>query len=371
MKGRDPLRQILYQTRPHWDQDSTRPAVRSSFAKALDCRTEALGAEVYASDVEERTYNHTCKSPCCSSCGHRATMQWQRRSWAALPDGAYKGITFTMPDVLWSVFRDNRALTEALPSLASTIIQSRATARYGARIGVVAVLHTFNGKLEFNSHVHTMVTAGGLSRNSGTWIPRVYYDRDLLMEGWKRAVINLLRSASTSGRLNTTMTCDQMEGLLSEQEQRWWSVKIQSFTSRERFLRYAGRYVRRPPIAQRRITFVGRRVVRFWYRDKKLGRRVVLTSSPEEFVDRWAQHVRERYQHASRSFGLFSPRSLGEMSAAVFTVLGQERRPRPKARRWAHSLKHNFGYDPLIDKSGNPMKWVRRIPPTVLPPSKR
>jgi hypothetical protein len=371
MKGRDPLRQILRETRLHWDQDATRPAVRSAFAKALDCRTEALGAEVYGSDVDELIHFHTCKSPSCSSCGHRATMQWQRRLCAALPDVAYKGITFTMPDVLWVVFRDNPVLTNALPSLAASIIQARASAKYGTRVGVIAVLHTFNGKMEFNSHVHTMVTAGGLSKHSGTWLTRVYYDRDLLMEGWRRAVINLLRSALTSGRLNTTMTGDQMERLLREQGQRWWSVKIKSFTSREHFLSYAGRYVRRPPIAQRRITFVGKRTVRFWYRDKKLGCRVVLDCSPEEFVDRWAHHVRERYQHASRSFGLFAPRSLGETSAAVFAVLGQKRKPRPKARRWAQSIKHAFGYDPLIDKMGNPMKWVRRIPPKSSRVSKR
>jgi hypothetical protein len=371
MRTHDPLRQILSQTRPHWDQDSTSTAVRSAFAKALDCRTEALGGEVYASELEERTYHHTCKSPCCSSCGHRATMQWQRCLWAALPDGDYKGMTFTMPNVLWPLFRDNPALTKALPSLAATIIQARATAKYGSKVGVIAVLHTFNGKMEFNSHVHTMVTAGGLPSQSGTWLPRIYYDRNLLMEGWKRAVINLLRSALASGRLNTTMTSDEMKRLLAEQEQRWWSVKIQKFSSRERFLRYAGRYVRRPPIAQHRIIFVGEHTVRFWYRDKQLGRRVVLTCSPEEFVDRWTQHVRERYQHASRSFGLFSPRSLGEASAAVFAVLGQKRRPRPKARRWAQSLKHDFGYDPLIDEVGNPMKWIRRIPPKVVSRSKR
>jgi hypothetical protein len=290
--------------------------------------------------------------------------------WAALPDVPYKGITFTVPDVLWAVFRDNTSLTRALAPLAASIIQASAAARYGARVGIIAVLHTFNGKMEFNSHVHTMVTAGGLPNRSATWLRGIYYDRNSLMEGWKRAVIGLLRFALSSGQLNTTMLAGDMEKLLAEQEQRWWSVKIQSFRSRDHFLRYAGRYVRRPPIAQRRITFVGNRIVRFWFRDKKLGHRVELTCSPEEFVDRWAQHARERYQHASRSFGLFSSRSLGETAAAVFAILGQKRRPRPKARRWAQSIEHDFKYNPLIDKLGNHMKRVRRIPPKAPPPSR-
>jgi hypothetical protein len=83
----------------------------------------------------------------------------------------------------------------------------------------------------------------------------------------------------------------------------------------------------------------------------------------EEFVDRWAQHIPERYQHAVHSFGLFAPRTLKQTSAAIFAILGQEPRARPKARRWADSLKRDFGHDPLLDGEGKRMRWVRRMPP--------
>src|SRR5438874_2019143 len=100
-------------------RDKTRPAVRSAFAKASQCRTLELGAEVFASGNEEQVFYHTCKSRPCSSCGYRATVQWQRERWAALPDVPYKGITFTMPDVLWPLFGDNPHLTTALSALAA------------------------------------------------------------------------------------------------------------------------------------------------------------------------------------------------------------------------------------------------------------
>ena len=363
MKYRDPLRQILSQKRPYWDLDETRFAVRWAFGRALQCRTPELGAEVYGSEKEERIFNHTCKSRPCSSCGYRATVQWQRERYAALPDALYKGITFTMPDVLWPLFRDNPALARALPTLAAKVMQARMRAKYGLQVGVIAILHTFNGRLEFNSHVHTMVTGGGLYGSSDTWVPRAYHERNLLMESWRRAVIALLRAALRAGQLRTKMAADQIEEMLTEQENRWWSINIQSFTSKEHFLRYAGRYVRRPPIAQRRITYTGKQTVRFWYKDKKLRRRVYVQCSLKEFIDRWAQHIPERYQHAVRSFGLFGPRSLSQTSAAIFAILGQQRKPRPKPRRWADSLKRDFGQDPLLNETGERMKWVRRIPP--------
>jgi len=363
MKYHDPLRQILSQTRPYWDRDETRPAVRGAFGKALQCRTAELGGEVYASENYERILFHTCKSRACSSCGYRHTMQWQRERWAVLPDGPYKGITFTMPDLLWPLFRDNRRLAQALPALAAAVIQAGVSARYGLRVGIMAILHTFNGQLEFNSHVHRMITGGGLDEFSNAWVSCINYDRDELMASWRKAVIALLRAALREGQLRTNMTVDQMEAMLIQQETRWWSIKIQSFGSKEHFLRYAGRYVRRPPIAQRRIAHIGEHTITFWAKNKRLRRRTYIQCSREEFVDRWAQHIPELYQHTIRSFGVFAPRAVGQTSTAIFTLLGQERRPLPKRRRWADSLKRDFGYDPLLDPAGKKMKWARRVAP--------
>lgn len=209
-----------------------------------------------------------------------------------------------------------------------------------------------------------MVTGGGLHVSSGSWHHRVRYNRDGLMMCWRKAVIELLRAALRAGFLKTEMTVHQMESMLIQQEKRRWIVKIQSFESREHFLRYAGRYVRRPPIAQRRITCISERSVTFWTKDKRMGgRRVNVQCPPNEFIDRWAQHIRERYQHAVRAFGLLAPRTLRQTSAAIFAILGQKQRPRPRPRPWADSLKRDFGINPLLDKMGNEMKWVGRLAP--------
>ncbi len=208
-----------------------------------------------------------------------------------------------------------------------------------------------------------MVTGGGLRGSPDMWVAQIYYDRDALMEAWRRAVIALLRAALRAGQPRTEMTVDQTEKMLSEQEKRWWSVKIQSFPDKWHFLQYAGRYIRRPPIAQRRITWIAERIVRYWYKDKKLRRRVYLTCSLEEFIDRWAQHILERCQHAVRSFGLFAPRALRQTSAAIFVILRQAQRPRPKPRPSAASIERDFGHNPLLDDAGKKMKWARRLAP--------
>ena len=150
---------------------------------------------------------------------------------------------------------------------------------------------------------------------------------------------------------------------LSQQEKRWWRINIQSFEDKEHFLKYAGRYTRRPPIAEHRITLITDQTVTFWYKDKKLHRKVEVQCSKEEFVERWAQHIVERYEHSVRSFGLFAPRAIDQTTDAIFAVFGQQRRSRPKPLSWDWLIKHTFKRDPLLDRTGNRMKWVRRLSP--------
>jgi hypothetical protein len=363
MKYHNPLKKILTETRSSWDHDGNRDVVRRVFATALQCRTAELGAEVYSSDNQELISYHTCKSRACTSCGNRASIQWRRERWAALPTQSYHGITFTMPNVLWPLFRDNPRLTKALPVLAAGVIQTQAAIRHGLRVGVLAILHTFNGKLEFNSHVHTMVTAGGLHNSSGVWVSSIVYKSEALMRSWQRAVIAILRAAAKASQLVTRIPREQLEELLSQQAKRWWRINIQSFEDKEHFLKYAGRYTRRPPIAEHRITLITDRTVTFWYKDKKFHRKVEVRCSKEEFVERWAQHIVERYEHSVRSFGLFAPEAINQTTDAIFAVFGQQRRARPKPLSWDWLIKHTFRRDPLLDRTGNRMKWVRRLSP--------
>ena len=127
-----PLKQVLIATRALWDRPEIRPAVRENFDKMINCRTPALGAEVFASETEEKLVYHTCKSRSCPSCGQRATLLWQREQWNALPDIPYSGMGFTMPRELWPIFGRNRQLLHDLPALAAAVIQQWVKIRYGS-----------------------------------------------------------------------------------------------------------------------------------------------------------------------------------------------------------------------------------------------
>ena len=363
MRYNQPLKQILNATREQWNRSETRTAVRKNFEKVTLCRTMALGAEVYASETEERVFPHTCKSRACPSCGHRATTLWQRDQWAALPNVRYVGINFTMPDVLWPIFRSNRHLLHDLPALAASVIQQYLKLKHGVRGLVMVVPHTFGRKLNFHPHLHTLVSAGGLREGENCWANVDEFDKNSLMQMWKFALITYLRHALSAQALESKLSERRLKQILTLQYERWWNVHVARFASKEQFLRYAGRYIRRPPIAQHRFVKIADGEVQFQRKDLKLKKRVVTRYSIEDFVLTLADHVPDRYRHSIRYFGLLAPGAKGRTGLGLFAVLRQPKRHRPFRLSWAESLKREFKRDPLLDSSGQRMRWMRRAAP--------
>lgn len=360
---KEPLKQILDSTRYRWDSDNFRPAVRDNFEKMINCRTLALGAEVFASDTEKKIVLHTCKSRSCPSCGHRATALWQREQWADLPDIPYVGLVFTMPDVLWPIFQQNRHLLYALPRLGAAVIQQWLKAQYGVQVLILVVGHTFGRSLSFNPHLHILVSAGGLQEEKGRWIDSLGFDRNKLMHMWRYAVITLLRRALKANALKSDLSEARLKAVFTAQYERWWNIDVAHFRTKGQFLRYAGRYVRRPPIAQHRFVKITDGVVEFWRKDLKLKRRALTSYPIEEFVSLLAEHVHDRYRHAIRYFGLLAPGAKHRTSAAMFMLLGQEKAVRPKRLSWRNALRKYFDVDPLLDTQGREMAWVGRVKP--------
>ncbi len=365
MHVKQPLKEILAATRSHWDQAETRSAVRQNFERMINCRTPALGAVVFASESEKKLVYHTCKSRACPSCGHRATQLWQREQWAALPDIPYAGIVLTMPDVLWPIFQQNRHLLSDMAALGAAVLQQWVDARYSARVLVMVVQHTFGRRLNFNPHLHILVSAGGLQESEGHWITPISFEKESLMHIWRYAVITYLRAAILAKVLWSSLGAEELKRILTTQYERWWNIKLTGLMSKQHFLGYAGRYIRHPPIAQHRFVKITDREVQFLRKDLKLKRQVLTRYSIEDFVAILTEHVPDRYGHGMRYFGLLAPRSKGCTSTALFPLLGQEKRARPHRLSWANSLRKHFRVDPLVDSEGRSMRRIGRLSPVA------
>lgn len=356
------LQQILADTQASWDHDGTRSAVRENLLKTMDCGTPALGAEVYASETERLLVYHTCKSRACPSCGFRSTALWQEELKALLPNASYVGINFTMPSHFWPIFQQNRHLLNDLPAIGASAIQRWAENKYGVSVLLIVVPQTFGGLLNFNPHLHMLVSAGGFQESENIWIP-LHFDKRELMQMWRLALTAYLWVALRVGAMRSDLDTEQLKKVLEEQYRRPWIIYISPFMAKAKFLRYAGRAIRRAPIPLNHIVKITDREVRFLAKDTRAKRMVELMWPKEMFVATLGQHVPDRYRHAMRYFGQLAPRSRRRTSAALFASLKQEKRLRPARLSWADSLWKDFGVNPLVDRRGQPLLWGGRRKP--------
>jgi hypothetical protein len=89
------------------------------------------------------------------------------------------------------------------------------------------------------------------------------------------------------------------------------------------FVRYAARYVRRPPIASWRLLKVTNREVEFVAKDTKAKRLVWTRCQLTEFVRLLAQHVPDNHRKMIRYFGLWAPSAKGQTYDALLLLLGE------------------------------------------------
>jgi hypothetical protein len=367
MTGEHPIKQLLLDTRENWDHLLTPANIRENFLKVTKCGTMALGAEVYASDTERKVVYHTCKSRFCTSCGQRATEAWQQDLGATLPEIPYVGVTLTMPRELWPILQQNRHLLHGIPAMAAEAIQQWVKARYGVSVLLIIVQHTFGGFLNFFPHLHVMVSEGGLQESKGRWVARLEYGKrglSELMRAWRYAVITYLAEALKGQVLRSELSPEELRKIFEAQYKRDWHIDIGRRMSKAHFVRYVGRYIRRPPVAQHRLERVTEQEVEYLAKDTRNHNQLVkVRYSNQELVAILREQVLNRGRHAMRYFGLLAPRSKACTWAAVFALLRQKQRPHPRGLRWRSLLRKTFGIDPLLDSLGETMHWVGRLSP--------
>jgi Putative transposase len=129
------------------------------------------------------------------------------------------------------------------------------------------------------------------------------------------------------------------------------------------FLGYAGRYIRRLPISQKRILSATDDEVVYQSKDTRTQGALETRCTPARFVHLISQHVPDRYRHSMRYFGLLAPRTKRTTSAAIFLLLGQKQRSRPPAARMEELPAPRLSNRPASRYLGQTMHWVRSLRP--------
>lgn len=283
--------------------------------RLLACRTAKLGTHLFVCkdcDAKIPVYN-SCRDRHCPQCQGKAAAEWLEGRRERMLHTPHFQVVFTLPAELRPVAFDNQALVYALLFRTSaSVLQDLAAQRLSARLGILAVLHTWTERLSFHPHLHCLVTAGGLHHDDERWLPTredflfpqrvmgaMFRGRFLegLIDAFERGELELRGDPAEAAKAFRSML-----RALSKRHARW-VVHVEPPKGRpvEHIVRYLARYVKRVAISDARIVEVTDTHVTFRSRDG------VTTLEGAEFVRRFLLHVIPKQFRKVRYYGLYAP----------------------------------------------------------------
>ncbi len=232
------------------------------------CRTAALGTHLERCDrcsYETVAYD-SCRNRHCPKCQSSARDRWLLKQAGSLLPVPYAHVVFTVPEQLAPLALRNQRLfyTLLFRAASETLLKIAADPRHlGARIGVLAVLHTWSQNLRHHPHLHCLVPTGGLAFNNSCWIPTrrhgFFLPVRVLSRMFRGKLLAFLKQSYRRselcfpGTLAELSTPRAFHALLGSLRRREWVVYSKPpFGGPEHVLKYLARYTHRVADLQRK-----------------------------------------------------------------------------------------------------------------------
>ncbi len=308
------------------------------------CRTAALGGHVEQCDqCGYRKISYcSCRNRHCPKCHGQTRARWLERRAAELLPVEYFHVVFTLPQLLAPLALQNQQLLYGLlfHAAAETLLQIAADPRHlGARIGFLAVLHTWGQNLHHHPHLHCVVPGGGIAADQSRWIScrrQFLFPVKVLSRVFRGKFIAYLKTAFRDGKLgfHGELKClgekqKFIEWLSRVAGTEWVVYAKPPFGGPRQVLKYLARYTHRVAISNQRLVALEDGQVTFrWKNYARAGESATMSLKAEEFIRRFLLHVLPKGFVKVRHFGFLANRGRREnvmlcrkLLAASSTVL--------------------------------------------------
>lgn len=308
----------------------------------LACRTPALGGHRYWCQDCDRTHfvPHSCRNRHCPLCQGQAARAWLKQQQEALLPVPYFHVVFTLPHDLNPLLRQNQsALYRLLFDAVSQTLLEFGRHRFGAQLGVTAVLHTWSQTLLDHYHLHCIVTGGGLTPDGAQWVaaqPHYLFPVKALSAVYRGKFCTGLHELYAAGGLQFhgqlvgLARRDDFQRLVQQAGRHPWVVYAKRpFAGPQQVLAYLSRYTHRVAITPSRLRALDpqARTVAFTWKDYADGsKRKTMTLSVTEFLRRFCLHLLPERFVKIRHYGLHGNRQRHSRLAQAWVALAQESR---------------------------------------------
>jgi len=301
------------------------PSHRRAIRDIIDCRTEALGGEIYqCTDCGAEHYvYHSCRNRSCPTCGGAASEAWLCDRRGDLLPVEYFHLIFTLSADLRPIVRSNQKplygvlMTSAAKALMKLAAKDKTL---GGQIGVMAVLHTWGGMLQYHPHVHCLVPGGALAGDQ--WRP-ARKGFLLPVKALSRVFRGIFMEAVAKALPDVTIP-------KSVWDTDWVVYCKPAAAGGEKVLQHLGRYLHRVAISNSRIVAVADGKVTFRYQKSGSRRWRTVPLQAGEFIRRYLQHVLPKGLHKVRYYGLWAPanrKRLGRLQSTLAVPQADDAQP--------------------------------------------
>src|SRR2546426_5835321 len=305
----------------------------------LACRTLALGGHRYGCQQcgQSHFVPHSCRNRHCPLCQGQAAHRWLEQQERALLPVPYFHLVFTLPHLLNPLIQQNqRALYTLLFVAASQTLLEFGQNRFGAQLGITAVLHTWSQTLLDHYHLHCIVTGGGLSAEGSRWVGAPAHFlfankalsivfRGKFCSGLQQLYAD--KKLQFHGQVAWLAQPKAFQRLMGQATRHKWNVYAKRpFAGPNQVLAYLSRYTHRVAISPRRLLALDeqKQTVTFEWKDyAHHARKKTMSLGLKEFVRRFCLHLLPERFVKIRHFGFLSNQQRKARVAQARTLLAQ------------------------------------------------
>jgi hypothetical protein len=186
----------------------------------------------------------------------------------------------------------------------------------GARIGFLAVLHSWNQQLLYHPHIHCVVPGGGLSSDKDRWIParaKFFLPVRVLSKVFRGVFMQTLQQAYQEGLLTWHGEVEHLQDpaafhrfIQPAWEKDWVVYAKPPFAGPEGVIQYLGQYTHRIAISNHRLVCQDETNVTFSWKNRRQNRKAHLTLTGHEFMRRFLLHVLPPHFVRLRQYGFLA-----------------------------------------------------------------
>ena len=175
-----------------------RPVVMENIEKMIHCGDPSYGGAMYGCPCcgELKFVPFRCHSKFCPTCGNKYCIDRSTKMSFKLINCTHRHLVFTIDEELRHFFLEDRSLLDCLfQAVRSVLLEMFHKLNKSKNFvpGFICVLHSFGRPLEWNPHIHCLLTEGGFS-DDGFWRVVKYFNYTYLRKAFQTALLNEMES---------------------------------------------------------------------------------------------------------------------------------------------------------------------------------